>query len=54
MRTICTPLSTSALTGKEPAGPVSEHFQVRCLHFKGGGTLTEGRLSSFASENEIS
>ena len=54
MSTMCAPLSINAFTGKEPAGPVSEHFQVRCLHFKGGGTLTEGRLSSCVSEKEIS
>ena len=53
-RTMWAPLSISALTGKEPAGPISEQFHIRCLHFKGGGMLTEGRLSSGESEKHIS
>ena len=54
MRTMWALLSISALMGKEPAGPISEQFQVRCLHFKGGGMLMEGRLSSGELEKHIS
>ncbi len=30
------PLSISAATGADPAGPSSRHFQVKWSHFKGG------------------
>jgi hypothetical protein len=54
MSTMWAPLSINAFTGKESVAPVSEQFQVRCLHFNGGGTLTDGRLLSEPSEKQTS
>jgi hypothetical protein len=53
IRTMCEPLSISAVTGKESGSLDSLHFHRKCPHLSGGG-LTEERLSSVDSESSAS